>query len=338
LPPPRKADIHTHLLPREIPDWKARFGYGGFVRLDHRKDGTAAMRKDDGAPFREVTRELWDADARLSACDDAGVSLQVLSTVPVMFSYWAKPKDGARVSAWLNDHLAGFVSGRAARFAGLGTIPMQDPKLAVKELERCVTQLGLPGVQIGSNVNGKNLGDPEFRRVFEAAESLGAAVFVHPWDMMGQAQMSKYWLPWLVGMPAELSRAICSMIFGGVLERHPRLRVAFAHGGGSFGFTLGRVQHGFIARPDLCAVDNKRAPREYAGKFYVDSLVHDPAALRFLIDLLGDDKIALGTDYPFPLGEEHPGRLIASLKISPAAKKRMLFDNAMDWLGQAARS
>lgn len=136
--------------------------------------------------------------------------------------------------------------------------------------------------------------------------------------MMGEARMQKYWLPWLVGMPAEVSLAICSMIFGGVFERLPKLRVAFAHGGGSFPATLGRIAHGFEARPDLCAVDNKKNPRDYIGRFIVDSLVHDEATLRYLLDLFGEDCIALGSDYPFPLGEDRPGTLIASMKgLSP---------------------
>lgn len=330
----RRVDIHTHILPPEIPDFKGRFGYGGFIRLRPEKDGTASMIKDDGTFFRAVSRNCFDPGTRVAECDRLGVGLQVLSTVPIMFSYWAKAADGMRVANFLNDHLAGVVAGRPDRFTGLGTVPMQSVALAVKELERCVRQLGLAGVQIGSNVNGKNLSEKEFFPFFAAAEELGAAVFVHPWDMMGEKQMQKYWLPWLVGMPAEMSRAISSMIFGGVLERFPRLRVAFAHGGGAFGVTFGRIQHGFNARPDLCAVDNKRAPKEYLGRFYVDSLVHDAAILRHLIGLFGDDKIALGTDYPFPLGEAKPGRLIESMKLPAPVKRRLLSQNALRWLGR----
>src|SRR3984885_2270303 len=131
--------------------------------------------------------------------------------------------------------------------------------------------------------------------------------------MMGQDRMPQYWLPWLVGMPAETSLAICSMIFGGIFERLPKLRVAFAHGGGSFPATIGRIEHGFISRPDLVAVDNNVNPRQYLGKFYLDSLVHDKAMLKYIVDLIGADKIALGSDYPFPLGENIPGTLIESM-------------------------
>jgi aminocarboxymuconate-semialdehyde decarboxylase len=200
-----------------------------------------------------------------------------------------------------------------------------------------VRELGLAGVQIGSHVNDWNLSDPELFPVFEAAEALGAAVFVHPWDMMGESRMQKYWLPWLVGMPAEVSLAICSMIFGGVFERLPKLRVAFAHGGGSFPATLGRIQHGYEARPDLCAVDNAVDPRAYIGRFYVDSLVHDEKVLRFLLELFGENRIALGSDYPFPLGEEVPGKIIESMgDLSPLVRENLLFRNALEWLGPGA--
>jgi aminocarboxymuconate-semialdehyde decarboxylase len=150
---------------------------------------------------------------------------------------------------------------------------------------------------------------------------------------MSQQKMPKYWLPWLVGMPAESTLALCSLIFGGVLERLPRLRVAVAHGGGSFASTIGRIEHGFQVRPDLCAVDNPVNPREYLGKFWVDSLVHDPMMLDYLVKTLGADKIVLGTDYPFPLGELEPGQLIRSMEYPAEVKARMLGQNAFDWLG-----
>ena len=144
--------------------------------------------------------------------------------------------------------------------------------------------------------------------------------------------MTKYWLPWLVGMPAETARAIASMIFGGVFTRFPKLRVAFAHGGGSFPFTIGRIEHGFNVRPDLCAIDNKVNPREYLGKFWIDALVHDPKALDYVIDVIGNDKVCMGSDYPFPLGEHHPGKLIEEMPYSSELKNQLLHENAMGWL------
>jgi aminocarboxymuconate-semialdehyde decarboxylase len=330
-----KIDLHTHILPREWPDLRERYGCGGFVQLEHTGTGCARM-MIDGQPFREVEENCWNPQRRLEDCDRHGVAMQVLSTVPVMFCYWAKPEHGYDLARLLNDHIAGVVRDHPKRFAGLGTLPLQAPDLAVRELERCMGELGLRGVQIGSHVNGFNLDHPSLFPVFKAAEALDAAVFVHPWDMLAKDRMGKYWLGWLVGMPAETALAICSVIFGGVLERLPRLRIAFAHGGGAFPGTIGRIEAGFRSRPDLVAVDNARGPRDYLGKFYLDSLVHDPNALRHLIQLVGPERIALGSDYPFPLGEREPGRLIESLTdLSAAVRERLLTGTALEFLGLA---
>ena len=328
-----KIDIHTHIMPEKMPDFKEKFGYGGFITLDHHANCRAKMMRDDGKFFREIESNCWEGKARIEDCEKFNVDVQVLSTIPVLFSYWAKPKDCLEVAKFLNDELAGVVEAHPDRFIGLGTVPMQEPKLAVQELERCVKELGFAGIQIGSHINDWNLSAPEVFEVFAAAQDLNAAVFVHPWDMMGKEKMEKYWLPWLVGMPAETSLAICSMIFGGVFERLPKLRVAFAHGGGAFPATVGRIEHGYNVRPDLCQVDCQVNPRDYLGKFYVDSLVHDPLMLKYLIEVVGEDAIALGTDYPFPLGELEPGKLIEASEFSEAVKKKLLSENALRWLG-----
>jgi aminocarboxymuconate-semialdehyde decarboxylase len=235
---------------------------------------------------------------------------------------------------FFNDYISEVVSRHPKRFIGLGTLPMHDVDLAIQELDRCMHQLGMVGVEIGSHINDWNLSAPELFPFFQAAEQMNAALFVHPWDMMGKANMEKYWLPWLVGMPAETSRAICSMIFGGVFERLPHLKVAFAHGGGSFPATISRIEHGYNVRPDLCAIDNPHNPKSYLGKFYIDSLVHDARILDYLVDLMGADRIALGTDYPFPLGELEPGKLIDQMPYSTHTKEVLLSGTALDWMGK----
>lgn len=392
-----RIDVHTHILPppREWPDLSAKFGYAGWIALEEiAAKGTGGcgcakmLRVEQGADgraevgadgkrratfFREIGANCWDAGVRVDEMErwerDAerhpsltreAPFVQVLSTVPVMFGYWAKPEHTQELSRWLNDHIAGVCRARPDRFVGLGTIPMNAPKLAVRELERCVRDLGMAGVQIGSNVNGRNLGEPEFAEVFAAAEELGACVFVHPWEMLceprtatGQnsptafpsppvmgSRLSKHWAAWLVGMPAETCLALCSVLFSGMLERFPKLRIGFAHGGGSFAGTIGRIDHGFHARPDLCQNETKTSPRDWCkagsrpAKFYVDSLVHDAATLRVLMELMGPERIMLGSDYPFPLGEERPGELIGSIPDA-AAQRMMLEGTAVEFLGRA---
>ncbi len=332
-----KIDVHTHILPERLPDFRNTSGGERFVRIVHEspRSGRARMMVN-GSLFREIESNSWSVEARLAECDADGVGVQVLSTVPVLFSYWAEPDPAIELARHLNDHIAGVVAAYPRRFIGLGTVPMQSPDLAIRELERCMSDLGLVGVEIGSNVNGANLDSPELFPIFEAAASLGAAVFVHPWEVAGRDRMERYWLPWLVGMPAETSLAICSLIFGGVLERLPALRIAFAHGGGAFPATIGRIAHGFDVRPDLCAVTNGVSPREYLRRIYLDSLVHDPLMLRYLVDLMGADRIALGSDYPFPLGEARPGALIDSCGFPEETRARLLHGTALEWLGLPA--
>ena len=343
-----KIDLHTHILPRDWPDLDAKYGYPGFIRLEHHKPCCARMMKGDKL-FREVSDNTWDPARRIEEMDATGVTMQVLSTVPIMFSYWAKPADTYDLSRFLNDHIAEVVRGNPARFCGLGTIPLQEPELAACELERCVRELGLRGVEIGTHVDAnehcdgadcRNLDDRGLDLVWKTAEELGAAIFVHPWDMLGKARMPKYWLPWLVGMPAETCLAISCMTFGGVFERFPRLRVAYAHGGGSYPFTVGRMEHGFHVRPDLVATENAVNPRSYLAsngtpaRFYVDSLVHDADALKLLLKLLGVERVALGSDYPFPLGEARPGELIESMtELSASDKAQLWAGTAREFLG-----
>jgi aminocarboxymuconate-semialdehyde decarboxylase len=159
-------------------------------------------------------------------------------------------------------------------------------------------------------------------------------LFVHPWDMMGQERMPNYMLPWIVGMPAETSLAITSLIFGGIFDKFPKLRVLFAHGGGCFPQTLGRISHTYHARPDLCNVNKVKDPREYVNKFYVDSLVHDDETFKYLLNLFGPEKIAMGSDFPFPLGDLEHGRFIEMMKdLDQDTKEKLLFRTAKEWLG-----
>lgn len=325
--------MHTHILPTEIPRWAEKFGYGKFIHLEHHRPGFARMMQGDRF-FREIEANCWDADLRMKEYEQFDTQVQVVCTVPVMFSYWAEPKDGLEVSKFLNDDLADLVAKHPKRYVGLGTIPMQDTDLAIQELER-LKQIGLKGIQIGSNIEGKNLSEDRFYPIFEAAQDLDLCIMIHPWNMMGKPEMEKYWLPWLVGMPAETSRAICSLIFSGVLERLPNLRFNFSHASGSFLATIGRVEHGFNCRPDLVAIDNPVNPREYLGKFWVDSITHDDKMLRYVLDMVGSKKVCLGTDYPFPLGDLDIGKFITEMDLSEEVVEDIFCNATLEWLNMS---
>ena len=325
-----KIDMHSHIIPKNLPNWTEKFGYGKFIYLNHNEDRSADMMQG-GQFFRRIKENCWDEDLRLGEYEQFQTQTQVVCTIPVLFSYWAEPKHGLELSEYLNDHIAELVAKYPKNYIGLATIPMQDSELAIKELERAKA-IGHVGIQIGSNINDENLSEERFFPIFEACERLGMAVMIHPWQMMGFDSMKKYWLPWLVGMPAETSRAACSMIFGGVLERLPNLRVCFSHAGGSFLPTLGRIEHGFNCRPDLVAIDNDVNPRDYVGKFWVDCITHDIDALKYILKMQGSKRVCLGSDYPFPLGDLEIGKFIEESDLSTQDKENIFSNSTLEWL------
>ena len=330
-----KIDMHTHIIPKNMPNWTEKFGYGKFIHLEHNLDNSANMMQG-GNFFRRIEENCWNEKQRITEYEKFNTQVQVVCTIPVLFSYWAKPKDCLELSEFLNDHIAALIQEYPKNYIGLATIPMQDSEIAIKELERAKS-IGLVGIQIGSNINDENLSEEKFFPIFEACERLGMAVLIHPWQMMGFGSMEKYWLPWLVGMPAETSRAACSMIFGGVLERLPNLRICFSHAGGSFLPTIGRIEHGFNSRPDLVAVDNPINPRDYIGKFWVDCITHDIEALKYILKLQGSKRVCLGSDYPFPLGDLEIGKFIAESDLDKDAIIDIFSNSTLEWLNLDAK-
>ena len=330
-----KIDMHTHIIPKNMPNWTEKFGYGKFIHLEHNLDNSANMMQG-GNFFRRIEENCWNEKQRITEYEKFNTQVQVVCTIPVLFSYWAKPKDCLELSEFLNDHIAALIQEYPKNYIGLATIPMQDSEIAIKELERAKS-IGLVGIQIGSNINDENLSEEKFFPIFEACERLGMAVLIHPWQMMGFGSMEKYWLPWLVGMPAETSRAACSMIFGGVLERLPNLRICFSHAGGSFLPTIGRIEHGFNSRPDLVAVDNPINPRDYIGKFWIDCITHDIEALKYILTLQGSKRVCLGSDYPFPLGDLEIGKFITESNLDEEVITDIFSNSTLEWLNLDAK-
>lgn len=260
---------------------------------------------------------------------------QVLSTVPgTGFNYHVPAVDALEVAIFLNNHINEVVTEHPTRFVALGTVPMQDTELAIQELRRCMKELRFAGIQIGSHINGKNLESPDLEPFWQEVEALNCAVFIHPWYMGTEQRLAKHWFPWLLSMPHETAVAAASMIFGGVFERHPNIRVCFAHGGGNFPSLIGRLSHGFEVRPDLCQTCTQQPPKSYLRRMFFDSLVHDADVLEFVVKKFGSDRIIMGTDYPFPLGEiEQPGGLVEEVYArDEETRKRILWKNAVDFL------
>ena len=327
----KKIDIHSHMIPRSLPDFEKKYGYKGFPGIEPFNEKYSIMNIEGEGP-RKIMADCWDPNVRITDSKKNDVVTQVLSTMPVLFSYWAPKDDALDVSMMLNDHFIKLIHTHEDNFEALGTIPMQAPELAVKEIERCKLE-GIKGVQIGSNINGECISSEKFSPVFNSLMENDMCLLVHPWDVYGKEALNKYWLQWLVGMPSETTRVICSLIFSGFFERFSSLRIAFAHSGGSFSGTFSRIRHGFESRPDICAIDNDINPESYLGKFYVDSIVHDTRTLDFVVSVFGDDSVLLGSDYPFPLGELSQGDFIMSnSNLSDNQKKKIVYDNPVKWL------
>ena len=323
-------DIHNHFLPRSWPDFAQRFGTPNWPWIKHTEAGKADIMVGDRF-FRHIYSACWDPEVRLREMDRDGVAIQVISAAPVLFAY-ERPPEHARESAQLfNDAALELCSHGKGRLKSLCQVPLQDIDAACKELSRCM-RAGHLGVQIGNHVAEKNLDDPGIVTFLHHCADEGAAVLVHPWDMMGQQRMPNYMTPWTVGMPAETQLSLVALILSGAFDRLPStLRICFAHGGGSFSFLLGRLENAWHHHP-VARGACQFPPRHYLNRFYVDSAVFDEPTLQFLVGTMSAERVLLGSDYPFPLGEEHVGALIRESHLSGRAKAQLLGGNAKQFL------
>jgi aminocarboxymuconate-semialdehyde decarboxylase len=319
-------DIHSHFLPRTWPDLATRFG-GAWPWLRHTAPGKAMLMFGD-KEFRPVTAACWDASVRLEDMDRDGVDVQVMCATPVLFAYQRPAEQALECARIFNDAAREICAHAPRRLKSLCQVPLQDTELACRELSRAMAD-GHVGVHIGNHVGTRDLNDEGLISFLEHCAREGAAVLVHPWDMMAAERMGKYQLPWLVAMPAETQLSILWLILSGAFERLPRsLKLCFAHGGGSFPYLLGRVDNAWRNR-DLVREDCPRLPSTYVDRFYVDAAVFSGDALSFLVKTMGEDRVMLGSDYPFPLGEQRVGNLIRSHESLPASMRaKLLGENA----------
>ncbi len=329
-------DIHNHFFPREWPDLAARYGTPNWPWIKHTEPGKAEIMVGDRL-FRHIYSACWDPEVRLSEMDRDGVEIQVLSATPVLFAYERPVEHALDCARLFNDAALDLCAQGKGRLKSLCQVPLQDIEVSCKELSRCM-QAGHLGVQIGNHVGEKNLDDPGIVTFLHHCADEDAAVLVHPWDMLGALRMPKYMMQWTVGMPAETQLGIVAMTLGGAFDKLPKnLRICFAHGGGSFAFLLGRLENAWQHHPvahGICEL----APSQYLNRFSVDSAVFDQRALEFLVGSMGAERVMLGSDYPFPLGEHRVGSLIRSSQLADAAKDRLLGGNAVEFLGLQTES
>lgn len=324
-----RVDFHTHIYSLELPDFSEKYGNQKWPVLQQ-KCSCGADIMVNGKVFREVTDQVWDPKKRIEDMGKEGVDMQVISPVPVTFSYWAPVEQALELAQFQNNFIASTVNEYPDYFIGLGTVPMQDADAAIEEMRRC-KEIGLAGIEIGTNVNGENLDAAYLLPFFKAAEELEMPLFIHPWETMAQDRTPRHNFLYTIGMPSETALAAASLIWSGVMEKCPNLKICFAHGGGSFPYILPRLDQGWEVWPHLRLIEHP--PSHYAKNFYFDSLVYDKDNLAFLIERFGHDKIIMGSDYPFLLREIDPGKVIDdSQDLSPEVKKAILGENALQFL------
>jgi len=331
-----KIDMHAHHFPRITREEAAALNAerAPWLRVDEGGKTGQIMRADK--PFRPVYDALWDPQARLAEMDAQGVDIQITCATPIMFGYEFTPEKVLPWAQRMNDLALEFCAAAPKRLVALAQVPLQDIDAACREASRAKA-MGHHGVQIGNHLGDRDLDDEGLVTFLQHCANEGIPLLVHPWDMMGGNRMKQWMLPWLVAMPAETQLGILSLILSGAFERIPEsLKICFAHGGGSFAFMLGRVDNAWKHR-DIIRKDCPRLPSEYVKRFYVDSAVFDPGALRLLADVMGTDRIMLGSDYPFPLGEQSIGKLVAEQPgFSDADKRAIYADNAVEFFGLQA--
>ena len=332
-----RIDIHCHYQNNDVAAMAATLK--PFEREPSIVYANQLTREVNQKQMRDRADKLSDIATRLRDMDRMGIDVQVVSPSPSQYYYYAEPDFGLQLSRATNDRIAEIVAGNPDRFAGMCTVPLQDPKMAARELDRCVRKLGMRGVEICTNVNGVDLADKRLGldRFFAKAEELGVVVFMHPMGFTHADRMTDYYFNNIIGNPLESTLAVSHLIFGGVLDRFPGLKFLVAHGGGYLAHYRARMDHGWKARPDASTTAKKK-PSSYLRKFYYDTITFDPGMLESLVSLYGARQVMLGSDYPYDMADDNPIRTIASAKgLDEAQRDLILGGNAAKLFGLPKR-
>lgn len=331
-------DVHAHCIPNDLLDLLRADGsrFGIEVVSDDKGESAVIAGRVRLMPFRPI---LGDTEARLAAMDAAGVDVQILSSWVDLTAYALEPEQGAAYSRRVNQILADHASAHPERFLVLGTIPLQSPNHAAEELHFAVEEFGMVGVEIATTVDETDLDRAGLDPFWEAAERLGCLVLLHPCNPLPGVDLSRYFLDNIVGRPAESTIAVAQLLFSGVLERFPGLKICVVHGGGFVPFQIGRMQRGYDAVPKRTAEHISTPPAELARRLYYDTVLHDTNALAFLVGQVGVDRVVLGTDYPFEMGDPDPVKTIESIPdLSDDQRRQILGENVAGLLAGFRRS
>jgi aminocarboxymuconate-semialdehyde decarboxylase len=338
MTPSLTIDVHAHMLPQDTIRLLGRESPRVAPKLIEQADGSVIMEIAGKVVQRPMPRECWDLDLRLADMDKHGVAMQAVCATVHTFFYDAEPALGAACAALQNDEIAAVAGRHPGRFMALATLPLQDPQRAVDELTRAMRVRGLRGAQIGSNVNGRNLDDPALEPVWAAANELRAFFLIHPHgDILPGERLASYYMRNFVGLPFETTMAGAALVFGGVIERYPDITFCLCHGGGFLPYQLGRFVHAFNVRQEPKA-RLRGSPEASLARLHYDTIVHSTRALEFLIDAVRSERVLLGSDYPFDMGELDCVARVEALAVSRACRDAVLGQRANELLGRGNRT
>lgn len=327
----RRIDVHSHVIPAEMLQAIERDPRRYRMRIEE-QDGKKRIVRDGGHTF-PVFEEFHDPRVKVAGMDRKGLDVSFISPAPMVFFYWLDADSALEASRIINDGIAKMAAAAPQRLRGMGTIPMQDPDAAIAELERIVKGHGFRAIELGTSVENEQLADPRFRPVLRRAQELKVFVFAHPYAFEPSCGLENYYLRNLIGNPLQSTIMAANLMFSGALDELKKLKICLAHGGGYIPYQIGRFVHGHKMRKETRA-NTKTSPYALMRRFYYDALIHDPLALRYLIDRVGADRVTLGTDAPFDMGEEAPLAMLGKVKKLTAAERgQICHRTAMDLLG-----